>query len=388
MDEIRKKKILHVLEASTGGTKRHVVSIVKNTPFLHEVILSPLRKYYSKEDFRSLCNVKEVKIRRFPGFSDFSAAKIVLDHILSSNPNVVHFHSTKAIIIGFLIRMFFYRKLRGKKVIFVASPHGVYSLNFSSVLRKILDLLFSFVLNKFDYVISVSDSEGDYIRNMLHIDARKAKVIPNGYDGRLDDKKLSNVLSKRLYDIENNRFSFFNVSEFRKQKDFDMYFRIVKEVSEIEKAKGTKVGFLVLSSDYKRILEMFQNKMNLEDPTFFRCFNYGSSLDKYYSDLNCYINTSRFEGFSYSVIDSMAHLELLFLRDSLGNQDLIRNGCAIGFKDEKEFSRKLNDFICLDKDKRKYVLLRFLKKEKDLIMTKYSMKSFVDRYTEFYSKCA
>ena len=93
-------KILFILEATSGGTQKHVIDIAKKidkSNFQIDIIFSSNRNKHFIEDSKGIFNeTYGLPIQRSASFSDLSNIYKIRKIIKSNNYDIVHCHSTKA----------------------------------------------------------------------------------------------------------------------------------------------------------------------------------------------------------------------------------------------------------------------------------------------------
>jgi glycosyltransferase involved in cell wall biosynthesis len=177
-------KILLLLEATLGGTGRHILDLASGLLALdHEVhlVYSTLRADRAfvqglaalrhEPRFRS----HEIFIRRELGLSDIRAYFALLKYVRRHQPfDILHAHSTKA---GFLLRLLISRR----RASVVYTPHGLMTLNsdLKHFSRWAVCLLESALARVSDSIISVSGAERQCAIE-TGIPERKLIVIHNG----------------------------------------------------------------------------------------------------------------------------------------------------------------------------------------------------------------
>ncbi len=103
-------KVLHVLEATGGGTRRHILDLLPaqtRAGIECELLASPLRAaHWNRDaDFLRASGVRVLAVEMQRGFApreDAAALRAIAAHWKKSRPDIVHCHSTKA---GFLARL-------------------------------------------------------------------------------------------------------------------------------------------------------------------------------------------------------------------------------------------------------------------------------------------
>ena len=115
-------KILYILEATTGGTQKHVFDIAKKisrSEYQIDIVASTFRNKHFVEDSNGIFkNIFTLPIKRNASISDIKNILKIRNIIKQNKYDIIHCHSTKA---GFVGRIAAF--LSGHKNI-VYSPHG------------------------------------------------------------------------------------------------------------------------------------------------------------------------------------------------------------------------------------------------------------------------
>lgn len=104
-NNIKKKKIVHLVEAFGGGVFTFLVELVNSTSDEYETVIAYSKRKQTPNNFQSYFNknVKFVEVENFKrsiGLQDLKACREVKKIIDRENPDIVHMHSSKAGIIG------------------------------------------------------------------------------------------------------------------------------------------------------------------------------------------------------------------------------------------------------------------------------------------------
>src|SRR5579863_1288252 len=189
-------KILIVLEATLGGTSRHILDLANGLLARGEgvhLVYSTLRADRRfTTGLASLCKAHpqfrcySIPMTREVTVSDVRAYRRLRSYIRRNGPfDVIHGHSTKA---GFLTRLLLRR--RGARLIY--TPHGLMTLNpgLRGLRRRAVCVLESVLAKRCDTVVAVSVNEHDCaVKTGIH--PNKLIIIPNGLD------RVSNTPQRR-----------------------------------------------------------------------------------------------------------------------------------------------------------------------------------------------
>ncbi|QDU67372.1 glycosyltransferase family 4 protein [Engelhardtia mirabilis] len=180
-------RILHVMEATIGGTRRHLRDVACGQAHAgHEVavIASAEREPSVRGDFeqmraagvqvRELAMVRSIKPRL-----DASHAKAIATQLRESRPEIVHTHSSKA---GALGRWASLRTGIGRRV---HTPHTfafLFDAMFSARKRRLFRTIEVQLGRRTDRLVAVSRGEAETIARSGVIEPARVRVVENGID--------------------------------------------------------------------------------------------------------------------------------------------------------------------------------------------------------------
>ena len=158
---MKKKKILHIVEAFGGGIFSFLVDLINNTDDEFDIVVAYAKREQTPDNFKDYFNdkIKFIEVKNFTRSinlkkdlkSFFEVTKIIKEE----NPDVIHLHSSKA---GFIGRF----AANGRKIKMLYNPHG-----FSFLMKdcsKIKRLIYWLIekIGSFRKCIIVGCSEGEY----------------------------------------------------------------------------------------------------------------------------------------------------------------------------------------------------------------------------------
>ncbi len=172
-------RVLLVLEATIGGTRRHLRDLALGLcerGFVVHIAYSALRDPDFVRDiglFRSHgIGLTEIPMRRGPSpLRDFGAAIRLRRLIRHFKPDIIHLHSTKAGLVGRIAAV-------GTGVRVLYTPH-CFAFEMESRLRPLYRLVERLLAPLADGLIAVCESEAEAARGIGYTD-RKIHVIYNG----------------------------------------------------------------------------------------------------------------------------------------------------------------------------------------------------------------
>lgn len=179
--------VLHVMEATIGGTRRHLVDVAsgqRRAGLDVAVAVSTLRDPDFPRDLEQL-EALGVRVHRVPMVreiaprTDFRHERALRALLCAERPDVVHTHSSKAGVLG--RRASLATRIGAR----VHTPHTfafLFGALFSPAKRALFKAVERHYAARTQRVIAVSASEGDTIRASGVVDPAKVRVVPNGID--------------------------------------------------------------------------------------------------------------------------------------------------------------------------------------------------------------
>ena len=174
-------RVLLVLEATIGGTRRHLRDLaigLRERRFVVHVAYSALRDPDFVRDIELFhshdIGLTEIPMRRGPSpLRDIAAALRLRRLIRKFKPDVIHLHSTKAGLVGRIAAIG-----SGARVIY--SPH-CFAFEMESRLRPLYRLAERLLAPLTDGLTAVCESEAEAARNIGYAD-RKIHIVYNGVE--------------------------------------------------------------------------------------------------------------------------------------------------------------------------------------------------------------
>jgi glycosyltransferase involved in cell wall biosynthesis len=180
-------RVLHVMEATIGGTRRHITDVAREQRARGiEVHLAVSTE--RQPDFEGdLARLEQdgVHVTRLPMVRaidpklDFAHWRALARHMERVRPDVVHTHSSKAGVLG---RAASIASGIGKRV---HTPHTfafLFDAMFSPVKRRLFRGIEAYLADETQAVIAVSSSEARTFRKSGVVPESRIRVVPNGID--------------------------------------------------------------------------------------------------------------------------------------------------------------------------------------------------------------
>lgn len=287
-------RTLHILEATAGGTRRHVLDLLPELSrrgIRCSLIYSPLRNPNFKADaaFLQSQNIETHCVPMTRGWNnsiDIAALRSIRSIIGKSTFDVIHAHSSKA---GFLGRL---ATLPRAKSTFIYTPHCI---AFNSGLphrhKRIARIAETVLAPLTDRYIAVSSPEKQSILRAHLTSSAHVPLIYNGVD-------------IKHFDTSQNLNPSFTIGCFGRlshQKNQEFVLKVLFELRRQQ--QDIKVLF-VGDGEIKPQLQELACKLHIEDAVIW----HGESADptKLYMQCDAVIQPSRWEGCPYTVLEAMA----------------------------------------------------------------------------------
>jgi glycosyltransferase involved in cell wall biosynthesis len=313
-------KILYILEATSGGTQKHVIDIARRidkSEFQIDIIYSTNRnKHFTEATLGIFNRMYGLPIRRSAAFSDLSNILKISKIIKQNKYDIVHCHSTKA---GFVGRIAAFLS-RHPNVIY--SPHGFMFCDTRIKLRRhlylYLEKYLGYLTNK---LIAVSGSERDLALEHHIVPNKKIITLYNSIDpAEFEDFSYPNRVPEKLL-IGNQEIILGTVGRLFYQKD---PFTLIKSFKLInERFPNTRL-IIVGDGPLKNECISLIYELKLNDKIDLTGFQRNSR--EYYEMFDIFLLSSHYEGLPYALLEAMMMGIPSVGTDVVGIKDLIVHG--------------------------------------------------------------
>lgn len=302
------KKILHIsVSSDIGGGPQHIfllLSHLSNKYEMHVACPSP-GDYFGK--FKTITNDSLIVIpHRKIGFVSFF--KFIL-YVKKNKIDLLHSHGKGA---GFYSK--FYSLLF--RIPIVHTPHGINQqvgfFLFHNVYLK-LEKILSFLIH---HIIFVSNTERDYSINLNMWSGIPYSIVYNGTNIISDEIIANWRYQKRNYFNLKNLKIIITASRFDYQKN-------TIEVCYIAEILKEFIFIILGDGDDRKLCQKYCKLNNINNVIFT-----GNVSDpiKYFAMSDIYLSTSRWEGMSIAILESMSVGLPIIASDVVGNKDIVKNG--------------------------------------------------------------
>lgn len=354
---MKKKKILHVVEAFGGGIFSFLVDLVNETNSEYDIIIAYSNRKQTPENFKSYFNekVKFIEIKNFTRSinptKDIKAFFELKKIISEEKPDIIHLHSSKA---GFIGRF----AANGRKMKMLYNPHGFSFLMQNS--SKVKRLLYWWIekIAALRKCTIVGCSEGEY-KEALKL-TKNAICINNGVNVQ---KLEEDTKGFKKHNIDFNNLKICTSGRIGYQKNPTLFNKIAESFPNLQ---FTWIG----EGELKKEL----NSKNIEVTGW----KTREEVLKIVNDHDIFILTSLWEGLPISLLEAMYLNKLCLVTNCIGNRDVIKdniNGFIITEDNYQNVIKSIDKCIY-----EKNVL-----NSKDSILKEFNTKKMIENYIKNYN---
>ena len=319
MKNNHKTTVLHILEATTGGTRRHILELttgLNKDTFSVSLICATDRDPAFLSDIATMksqgINVSIIPMtRNIRPVKDFMAFLAILRYLKQNNIMIVHTHSSKA---GFLGRIA--ARLAHIPVI-IHTPHVfAFQMDIPTLLKAFYFRMEQFTARFTKKIICVSNDEMNIAIKAGLAASDKFTVIENGVAA----SHSSNKPSRDDLDIKPNEIVVGTIGRFTKQKNQKLLLSAAKQV--IEECPDTK--FIIIGNgELKDELVSITNELSLQNNV--RILDIKDDFAGFYSVIDIFVSSSAWEGMPYTILDAMLYKKAIVATEVGGVADIIDN---------------------------------------------------------------
>lgn len=370
-------KILYILEATIGGTQKHVFDIAKKinkSEYQIDIIYSNNRNKYFIEESNGIFNkTYGLPITRSASPSDLFNIVKIMKIIKQNNYDIIHCHSTKA---GFVGRIAAFLS-RHKNIIY--SPHGFMfcdtRIKFKRQAYLKLEKFLGYLTRK---IVAVSGSERNLAITNNIVPDKKIITINNSIDP-LDDNGIcyAHKISKKNND-KNSEIIIGSVTRLQYPKDHITLIRSFEIINErIPNTKLIVVGDGPLESECIELI----NELNLQ--TKVQLAGFQKDCKSFYKMFDIFILSSHYEGMPYALLEAMSMGIPAVGTNVSGIKDLIVEGVTGYLVGEGNHQELADAVIKLIENASKLSI--FSLNAKNIADHNYNLDNGIKKYQEFYS---
>jgi glycosyltransferase involved in cell wall biosynthesis len=343
----RPLRILHILEATGGGTKRHLLDLVQgmDRELITHVVACPRQRHAHSRHETILPELTKSGIpyyvidmrRAIHPWYDLKALLQLLLLLRRERFDLIHVHSSKAGFLGRLAALL----LRRRPVIY--TPHGLYFLGQKGWRYHFYRLLEQTAGYFTDRVIAVSASEKAALIDARIFSPQRVVLIENGIDVKKYIPPVDRWSVRQQLCLPEKGPVVGTVSRFVPQKNPEMIFEITRYlIHTIPNIHFIWCGEGELLSYYQKRASLEHLLPQLHMPGF------SVDVRKVLASLDIFIAASSFEGLPYSVLEAMACALPVVATNSGGLRDIIRHeqtGLLLQTDSPSEFGAAISDLL-------------------------------------------
>jgi len=370
-------KILYILEATSGGTQKHVIDIAKRidkTEFQIDIVYSTKRnKYFAEESDGTFNKTFGLPISRGGSFSDLSNILRIRKIIKQNKYDIVHCHSTKA---GFVGRLAAFLS-NHHNVLY--SPHGFLFCDTRIKLRKFLYLSIEKYLGYLTKVlIATSGSEKDLALKHNIVSNKKIITLYNSIDpAEYSDFKYVNRVPEKLNGKKAD-IILGTVSRLSYQKDPLTLIRSFKIINQ--KYPNTKLIMVGDGPMFGKCSNLI-NELKIQDKV--ELTGYRRDYKDYCKQFDIFILSSHYEGLPYALLEAMMLGLPSVGTEVVGIKDVIVHGKSGFLAKEGDYKGIAEAVINLLENPS--LLSIFSDNARRITVENFNFNEGIKEYEEFYS---
>ncbi len=321
----RPLRVLEVMEATIGGTKRHLLAMVRGLDrnLFQVEVAAPRIRSEAFDDISFSDEVREAGIRQhfipmqreISPASDLTCLLQLLGLMLRGRYDVVHTHSSKA---GFLGR--FAARLAGVKAV-VHTPHGFYFLNQKGGPKRSFYLALERMAGRLtERMIALSSTEmAEAVDNGI-IPSERVVLIENGIElPAFGDPaalaRLRDTLAPGAQQVIGT------VARFTPQKGPFDFVRMTDAL--IKEVPGVHILWCG-DGELRGQVEGLARELGVNGRLHF--LGYRTDVLDVIQLMDAFVLTSHWEGLPYTVLDAMALEKPVVATAAVGTRDIVQDG--------------------------------------------------------------
>ncbi len=371
-----KTKILIGLEATEGGSLKHVVYLASNlnkSKFELTVMLSNSRGNDISEEIRKM-KINHVRVQVIPmatrinPWMDIMAFHRVYQQIKTHNYDVVHAHSSKA---GAIFRM---AAWLAKCTRILYTPHCFYFQS-TGTARKLFVFIERFLASLTDQII-VSKNELNWALKERICEPEKLININNSINFNEYQFLVDINRSKERWGIR-GRYTVGAVGRLTEQKNWEM---LIEAAQHVIKSKPEVV--FIIAGDGNLRSKLFEKIVEMDLYDHFKLLGHVDRVEEVYAVCDLIVSTSLWEGLPYSYLEAM-HFAKPIVATDLGHEDLFVDGdtaVLVGQQSTQVLSMKIMELM-----DNKSLATRIGQSAKNKISSnQYSFQQFISQHEKCY----
>ncbi len=342
---MRPIRILQILEATIGGTKRHLLDLCTLLdPEQFEVTVAcPRIRSEPHGDTSFVAELREAGIavefvpmvRRINPFADARALWRMAGVVRRGRYDIIHAHSSKAGFVGRPAALF------DRRARVVYSPHGFYFLNFKSPLKvAVFKWVERLAGRSTDVLIALSRGEHAEALRQWVIPSERLRLVENGI-AHLECLPCAEARAR--LDVPLDIPVVGTISRFTPQKaPFDLIEAAARLIADRPDLQFLWFG----DGEMRSAVEAEIKRRGLS--AAIRLLGYREDARALLPALDVFVLASRWEGLPYTIMETMDAGVPVVGTDVVGTQDFIdpdRNGVLVPVGDPERLAAAIDDLL-------------------------------------------
>jgi glycosyltransferase involved in cell wall biosynthesis len=377
-------RVLEILEATTGGTRRHLYYLLTHLDtgrFSVSLVYSDLRDPHFAKDLETFAargiELIEVPMRReISPFDDLASFLRIARIIHRGRFDIVHAHSSKA---GFLGRLA--ARLLGVPAV-IYSPHSFAFQYNPNGLRGTLYRSLERFGGKFHHkMLCVSEGEKKVACENRICPLKTLHTLCNTIPRETMKAVRLPAEVRRSLGIPESCPIVGTVAQFRPQKGLSHFVNAMPGILE----RCPDVRFLIVGDGplFGEIREQIRG-MGLDKRAILA--GHQEHPPDFYQVMDVFVSSSLWEGMPYVILEAMAMGLPIVATDTVGNNELVtheKNGLLVPPENPSAIADAVGDVLC-DSDRR----IRYTHESRYMASNLPTLQEWIARYEEFYrSNC-
>lgn len=331
-------RVLHILEATSGGTRQHILDLLpalQARGISNSLIYSPSRNAAFREDAAWLesknCQTHEIAMgHSWQRAGDFKALRKLHAHLKNHRYDIIHCHSSNAGLMGRLANW-----RQPQNIPLVYTPHYIaFAAGLPIPQRRLARWLEKLLAPQTDFFIAVSQHEYSVLQRAQLLRNHNADVIYNGVD-------------ERQFSTEFSASEFFTIGCFGRltaQKNQSLLVRALPIIArEIPNVRLRLVG----DGEDASTLRELAAKHKVEDLIQWRGEMRDAKAE--YPACDIVAQPSRWEGCSYALLEAAASGKAILASDVGGNREVV--GAAGVLRPSRDANLWAQNIVSLARDR-------------------------------------
>ena len=374
-------RLLHVLEATVGGTRRHLLDLCQNLPrerFQQHLVYSSIRSAGFESDAQRLreAGIEATPLpmrREIEPAEDWHCLQALTRIIQERQPQIVHGHSAKG---GFLARLAAHRV---PSVRTVYNPHGFpFQMRTSALKHHLYIHLERHAARYTDALVAACEGQKAIALQCGLLPPERISVIPNGINSDEFSVPVDREAIRRELGVPPEAPLVGTVAALSPQKGLDYLIRAAAAV----RRERPETHFLLVGEGVLRgSLERLAKSLGVAEGIHFA----GARTDvpRVLAALDLFVLPSLWEGLPYALLEAGAAGLPVIATDIPGNCEVIRRG-ETGYlaKAADALDLTVRLFEALDDPASATVAAAL----QQLVRTEYTLERMIAGHVELYEK--